>query len=213
MRGGRGGGRHAGSAADASAAASPRAEAAKLIEGRFVALGAKEMHERGVGDDCAADGLEGGLEAWLPTLFKTLGTKEPAAKLDPARVTVARSAAPAVPFLPASSQAITLTKTSSLTPKDPSRNFLSLSFSGELVSSYNVGDALDIFPRNDPAKVASFLDARAMHASEVVEVQLADSLRKALPAGPITVGDLFSGVIDLWGKPSRRCVCACATRW
>jgi len=64
---------------------------------------------------------------------------------------------------------------------------------------YELGDALEIFPQNDPAKVSEFLHAYSPDFDERTVVKIHDFGID----GEVSLGTLFTYVLDLFGKPSK----------
>ncbi|KAL3907451.1 MAG: hypothetical protein SGILL_008871 [Bacillariaceae sp.] len=65
--------------------------------------------------------------------------------------------------------------------------------------SYELGDALEIFPQNDKERVAEFLHAYSKDFDERTVVKMHDFGID----GEISLGALFTYVLDLFGKPSK----------
>jgi sulfite reductase (NADPH) flavoprotein alpha-component len=85
-----------------------------------------------------------------------------------------------------------------LSEENHNRDFISftLDIGGKL--SYEVGDALEIFPVNDSTRVAEFLHAYSSEFDERTVV----SLHTFGISREVSVGCLFTNVLDIFGKPT-----------
>ena len=68
---------------------------------------------------------------------------------------------------------------------------------------YNVGDCLGIYPHNDRQEVLEFCDDYGLHANSVVTLEDTQGRKQPLPAN-LTHSQLFTEVLDIFGKPPRR---------
>ena len=68
---------------------------------------------------------------------------------------------------------------------------------------YNLGDCLAIYPDNDPADVEAFCRLFHFDPQQVIEISNAEK-KPGLPSGPITLQQLFTRILDITGRPSRR---------
>lgn len=68
---------------------------------------------------------------------------------------------------------------------------------------YNVGDCLGIFPYNDSNEIDQFLDRVQIKGEDVLDVSKTDNTKIGFHT-PITTRQLFTEVLDVFGKPGRR---------
>lgn len=187
-------------------------EAAKTVEKRLLELGAKKMLPLGLGDDSAEEGMETGLHDWLDGVWPALDVPPPAEvpHITPIKVEYSPKAisrpsdeerilhmyyqndkikARSVPIL----------SNVKMCPEDYNRDFrtIRLNTGGEM--GYELGDALEIFPSNDSERVAEFLHAYSNDFDGRTVVQIHDFGID----GEVSLGTLFTYVLDLFGKPSK----------
>jgi sulfite reductase alpha subunit-like flavoprotein len=187
-------------------------KAAKDVEQELVRLGATKMIDMGYGDDSAEEGMEEGLHDWLDTVWPALEVPPPAEvpHITPVNVTFSKRAvispeenAKAIQqyFTSESNKAVSLSILSNklMCSEDYNRDFRTIRISNGNKLSYNLGDALEIFPQNDPDKVAEFIHAYTHDFDERTVVKMdAHGIH-----GEISVGAIFTYVLDLFGKPSK----------
>jgi pyruvate dehydrogenase (NADP+) len=73
---------------------------------------------------------------------------------------------------------------------------------------YMLGDVLNVYPRNPVARVDAFLSEFGMDPNEMVKLALApganvDARKRATTLRPRTVSQIFSEVVDIFGRPNR----------
>jgi homodimeric pyruvate:ferredoxin (flavodoxin) oxidoreductase len=184
-------------------------EVAKCLHQRFAELGAKTIHALGLGDDKDEDRYESQWNEWLPELWNNLGTDPPSAELLPPSYKVAvdtDGTAAEVPdvVMPLGSKLLPMTKNVVLTPPDYPRDIrhyeFDLSASG---FTYAVGDCLAIYPHNDPNDVNPFLEDYGLNPNTIINLEDLQDRREALPP-TMTARQLFTEVLDVFGKPPRR---------
>jgi sulfite reductase alpha subunit-like flavoprotein len=189
-------------------------KAAHDVEEKMLALGAKKMLDVGYGDDSAEEGMEEGLHDWLAKVWPALEVPPPAEvpHITPVKVSFSQKAInnPDIDrhsleqyFYSDAVQAVSLPVLSNkkMCREDYDRDFRTIRIScvgNNKTLSYELGDALEIFPRNDPNKVSDFLHAYSHDFDERTVV----NLHAYGIDGEISLGALFTNVLDLFGKPS-----------
>ena len=136
--------------------------AAKNIEHRLTALGAERIQETGLGNDKDEDKYETAFSAWVPDFWKIQNAPEseadkliaePIVKLEPVDIETRY-----IQVQPPKTKMLTMEKNVRITPSDYGRIIRHLVFDVEGKDfSYLLGDALTIYPNNDPAMVAGSL--------------------------------------------------------
>ena len=187
-------------------------ETGKLMNARFRELGGKESMPMGLGDDQAEDKWETKWEEWEPELWNELGTDPPPAELLPASHTVtvhdSGMTAETEIIMPhdAGGKGVMCPMTTSrlLTPGGRDVRHIEWDIRGTGLS-YDAGDALGVWSTNAEDRVAEFLDWYGIKPDAVVEANHVDtSAGKELP-GTFTASQLFTQVLDIFG----RCVHPC----
>ena len=189
-------------------------KAAKDVEEQLLRLGAQKMLGIGYGDDSAEEGMEEGLRNWLDQVWPVLEVPPPAEvpHITPVKVSFSQKAmvnteadkrALEQYFYSDAVQAVSVPVLSNkkMCSNAHSRDFrtIRISCSGSnRTLSYQLGDALEIFPLNEPEKVSDFLDDYSPDFDERTVV----TLHSFGIDGDISLGALFSSVLDLFGKPS-----------
>jgi len=186
-------------------------KAAKEVEAKMEDLGAVKLLKLGVGDDCGEEGLEGGLREWLEDVWPALDLKAPeevphitpikALFSERAIISTEEDQRAIQQFY--SSDAIHAVSAPILSNElmcrpDYSRDFRTIRIGkGEL--NYDLGDALEIFPQNDPDKVSKFLQDYSSDFGEHTVVKL----HSFGIDGDVSLSALFTHVLDLFGQPSK----------
>lgn len=189
-------------------------KAAKDVEDRMLACGAKKMLGMGYGDDSEEEGMEGGLHNWLDQVWPALEVPPPVEvpHITPLKVDFSKRAVNHAQtdrhsleqyFYSDAVQAVSVPILSNkkMCSEEYDRDFrtIRISCSGSnRTLSYELGDALDIFPQNDSDKVAAFLHEYSHDFDERTVV----TLHAYGIDGDISLGALFTSVLDLFGKPS-----------
>lgn len=186
--------------------------AAEGIDVRLAELGATRLLPRGIGDDRDEDRFYTGWDNWTPQLWATMGAPakplvreipRPAYEVSEA----SGEAEPAVSYdslVPPGATPLELTVSQRLTPDDYDRNITHYSFKirGTGVS-YNCGDVLAIYPRNDKTEVAEFCAMVGLDPTTELTVSANVEARNAVPQ-ELSLSQLFETVLDVFGKPNRR---------
>jgi homodimeric pyruvate:ferredoxin (flavodoxin) oxidoreductase len=185
---------------------------AKFIDKKFEELGAKRMQDVGLGDDQDDDKYETAYDEWLPEFWKIQGAPEPK---DDHLIPDASYALESVPssrwsyqqVMPPGTKMIQLEELSLLTHPDHDRTIRHLSFNIEgLDFSYLLGDALNIYPTNDEQRVREFLEWYGLDADAVYQVSPnadVDKRRKVAYQRPLPVYQMFTEVMDIFGRPNK----------
>lgn len=184
-------------------------EAAKLFNGRFKELGATSVLEMGEGDEKDEERYETKWNDWLPELWNELGTDPPSQELLPPTYDVqvddtGTSAAVPDTIVPPGTTLIPMTMNKVLTPPDYDRDIRHYEFDlTDAGMPYSVGDCLGIYPHNDKQQVNKFLDEYGLSPSTVISLSDRQDRKEPLPE-TLTAGQLFTEVLDIFGRPSRR---------
>lgn len=186
------------------------AKAAKDIEEHMSALGAKLVLGMGLGDDADDGGMEQGLHDWLDAVWSTLDLEAP--KEVPTIVPVAAHFSEKALAHPAddhamveqffnSMNAVSTAVLSNDLMCEPNynRDFRTIRLSKSRALTYELGDALEIYPRNDPDRVWDFLHRYSSDFGDNTVVKL-DAFGMD---GDVSLGVLFTYVLDLFGKPTK----------
>lgn len=186
--------------------------AAKNVETTMEKLGAQKILKLGEGDDCAEDGMEQGLHDWLDDVWPALEVPPPAEvpHITPVRVLYSERAV----VRPEEDQkaleqffhsdnikafSAPIMSNELMCRPDYNRDFRTIRISKEGKLEYELGDALEIFPRNDPDRVADFLNEYCTDFNENTVVKLhAFGIN-----GDISLGAVFTHVLDIFSKPSK----------
>lgn len=187
-------------------------EAAKMVEKRMIELGAKKMLDLGRGDDSAEAGLEGGLHDWLDDVWPALEVTPPqeVPHVIPVQVEYSLKAV----LHPSdeehslhmyyqsddiNAKRVPILSNEMICSEDYDRDFRTIRLNTGEEMPYRLGDALEIFPHNDPAKVSAFLQAYTQAFDERTVVKIHDFGID----GEVSLGMLFTYVLDLFGRPSK----------
>ena len=189
-------------------------KAAKEVEAKMLECGATKLIDIGYGDDSAEEGMEDGLHKWLEQVWPALEVPPPAEvpHITPVKVSFSQLALvnPEVDkhsleqyfysdAVQAASVAVLSNKKMCSEEYDRDFRTIRISCSDNIHAlSYQLGDALEIFPTNDPAKVSDFLHEYSPDFDERTVV----TLHAFGIDGDISLGSLFTSVLDLYGKPS-----------
>lgn len=184
-------------------------KAAKDIESQMLKLGAKCILPMGLGDDSCEDGLEEGLHHWLDGIWPALELQPPeeVPSISPVKLLFSNRAilsdeedqkAISHYYDSLGAKAVSISATKPLSEQGHNRDFISFTVDICNKMTYELGDALEIFPVNDSSRVSEFLHAYSSEWDERTVVNLhAFGIR-----GEVSVGCLFTNVLDLFGKPT-----------
>lgn len=195
-------------------------KAAKDVQQRLEELGAKKMLDLGEGDDSAEEGMESGLHDWLDNVWPALEVPPPAEvpHIVPVKALFSEraiirpeddNASIDQYFRSEANSAVSVPILSNdlMCRPDYNRDFRTIRIARTQDLDYELGDALDIFPVNDADKVADFLHNYSKDFGDHTVVKL----HAFGIDGEISLGALFTYVLDLFGKPSKHFVQQLAT--
>lgn len=181
--------------------------AAKMFNERFRALGAPELLAMGNGDDQDEDKYETAWEEWFPQFCGVSQLAEPEKILLPAsyNVTVDGTKGENVHIQPHGTQKSAMSVNMKLCREDYDRDFrhYTMDISGGGLE-FDVGDSLGVYPRNNVERVNSFLEFYGLAADAQVNTENLDLDRKVPLPETMSTFELFSDVLDVFGKPKRR---------
>jgi len=186
--------------------------AAKFIDKKFEELGASRMQEVGLGDDQDDDKYETAYDEWLPDFWKIQNAPEPKddhlipepqfalEKVDPTRWSYKQ-------IMPPGTKMITLQENRRITHPEHDRIIRHLSFDIQGQDfSYLLGDALNIYPVNDEKRCKAFCEWYGINPDDVYSVEPkadVDKRRKVAYQRPLPIWQMFSEVMDIFGRPNK----------
>jgi sulfite reductase alpha subunit-like flavoprotein len=190
-------------------------EAAKLFDSKLSSLGFKRLCPTGYGDDRHADKYETGFETWLPELWSALKAEEhvdESTPLFPLNAIEIVASPPeeilgkvrVVPIPRQQTFQLELVANRRITPEDYDRSLNHMTFqessanSGDL--SYLLGDALAVYPRNDPEKIEVFLKDLGIDGSKAVIIRSPKRHFELLRDRPVLVSQLLGEFFDIFGR-------------
>jgi pyruvate dehydrogenase (NADP+) len=187
-------------------------KAAKEVEARMEALGAKKMLQMGIGDDSAEEGMEEGLHDWLDTIWPALDLQPPS---EVPHITPVKALFSDVAIIrPEDDQhsieqfyrsdgikavSARILSNDKLCREGYNRDFRKIQVTQVPELQYELGDALEIYPQNDSEAVSQFLEAYSKDFGDHTVVKL----HAFGIDGDISLQALFTHVLDLFGKPSK----------
>eukprot|EP00899_Mesostigma_viride_P024661 jgi/Mesvir1/537/Mv11395-RA.1 len=200
-------------------------KAAEMIGAQFARFGAKCVQDMGYGDDQAEDKYETAYEVWIEELMPAIKAPPPPKAAGPPEPSLFVSVLPAEegindkksPNAPSGGfvegmdvTLLPVTQNKRITHPDYDRHIMHLVF--DLTGtgfSYNIGDALAIHAHNDEGKVREFLQFYELNPDEVVTVASLPTARGEKASKPrypphMSVLQLFTQVLDLFGRPTKR---------
>ncbi|KAL7544095.1 hypothetical protein ACHAXR_013545 [Thalassiosira sp. AJA248-18] len=185
-------------------------KAAKELETAMLNLGAKCILPMGTGDDAAAEGLEEGLHQWLDKVWPCLDLDPPkeVPHIIPTELVFSKRAV--IPekeddkaisqyYESLHAKSIPVSKVQPLSEGGHNRDFISFTLDTGHDLVYEPGDSLEIFPSNDPIRVVEFLHEYSPDYDERTVIKLNRSFGIH---GEVSLGSLFTNVLDLFGKPT-----------
>lgn len=186
-------------------------KSAKDVESRMEELGATKMLKIGLGDDSSDEGMDGGLQTWLEDVWPALDLEAPkeVPHILPVKCVFSeRAVLSTADDMRAieqyfHSEDVRATSAQVLSNElmcrpDYDRDFRTVQIEkGQL--QYTLGDALEVFPVNDKDRVDEFLNEYSPDFGNHTVVNLhafgIDS--------EVSLGTLFTHVLDIFGKPSK----------
>jgi len=184
-------------------------EAARLYDEVFRnKLGANMiMDTYGKGDDQDDEKYETAWEEFGPSMFTKLSLPEPEKILLPATYSAELhnnvSEVESDIVVPSGASVVPIIENRLLTPVEYDRDTRHYEFDTTGMS-YEVGDSLGIYAHNEPEKVSAFCEWYGFNENDVIRLvdNMADR-KDALPEN-LTIGQLFTQVLDVFGRPKRR---------
>ena len=188
--------------------------AAAGYDTRLGELGGQRMLKRGVGDDRDEDRYYTGWEAWLPELWKVLGAPAlplsqdipaPSYRVDASPGTLEKPPVSDDDIIPPGANRLTLLTNKVLTGDakyDRDIRHYEFKIEGTNVS-YKTGESLAIWPRNPVDKVLEFCQMMGFDPAQNLRVLPLEGARNWCPT-ELSVRQLFSHVLDIFGKPNRK---------
>jgi sulfite reductase alpha subunit-like flavoprotein len=186
----------------------------KDIDSNLAKLGAKRSLAIGIGNDRDEDKFETGFEKWAPEFWQVQNAPEPAVSgpptsaFDIVSLSDENVRAPYKAITAPGAVMTTVDFCSRLTPNDYDRDIRHVRVSVDQDLPYMLGDVLNVYPRNDSSRVDSFLEAYGESSEEMVKLTPVaganvDARKRTAALRPRTVGQIFSEVLDIFGRPNR----------
>jgi len=197
-------------------------KAAIYLDNRLKELGATRFLARGVGNDQDEERFETGLNEWLPLMWDVLQLPEPQddSIAPPSYDLVLKPGNKEnlklryeenwKPILTdETAHHIKLVSNTRITSADYDRDARHLVFDmNTCYFKYAVGDVAALYPRNDPQEVVDFLRWYGCEPTDEVQLRLADpefsGKKKPVIPDKATLQDLFTDVVDIFGRPNGR---------
>lgn len=184
-------------------------KAAKDIEKEMLRLDAESIHPLGLGDDSAEKGFGEGLHTWLNDIWLALDLQEPkeVPHILPVKLELSKRAvlkdeedqdAVSQYFNWVGTSNVRISDIKQLSEEGHNRDFISFTLDIGDKLNYELGDALEIFPVNDTARVAEFIHAYSSDFDERTVL----NLHAFGISCEVSLGCLFTNVLDIFGKPS-----------
>lgn len=187
-------------------------KAAKDIETRMEALGATKILPLGIGDDSAEEGLDEGLHDWLDAVWPALELPPPeeVPHITPVKAIFSERAVMRPEDDLRSVQqfyrgegrnavSAAILSNELMCSETYNRDFRTMRIEKLPELNYELGDALEIWPQNDPQLVEDFLHEYSTDFGDHTVVKL----HSFGIDGEISLGALFTHVLDLFGKPTK----------
>eukprot|EP00997_Jenningsia_sp_PLL12_P008623 NODE_541_length_1631_cov_321.685209_g449_i0.p1 GENE.NODE_541_length_1631_cov_321.685209_g449_i0~~NODE_541_length_1631_cov_321.685209_g449_i0.p1 ORF type:complete len:472 (+),score=162.91 NODE_541_length_1631_cov_321.685209_g449_i0:43-1416(+) len=162
----------------------------------------------GVGNEKDDEKWESGWTEWIPELWTELGTEAPPEELMEPTLTVERELGSTTSpdtdvIVPAGAKLLPMTKSKLLCSPNYDRDIRHFEFDLSKSSvMYNTGDSLGVYPWNEPSQVAEFLKWYGLQPNEILKVT--DSSNSGKFPNVMTAAQVFTQVLDILGRPSRK---------
>lgn len=184
-------------------------KAAKDLSKTLQSLGGENITPLALGDDRDDEKFETKYYEWLPSLYSALHAEKVVNEVPPTPkytvTTLKPNETKEKPFKPLRSHLLPLKKAERLTEKGYDRDIrhFELDLTGTKVK-YNIGDTLGIYPHNHKEDVDQLLKDLGYQGSDLVKIQKSEAIRRTFVPGVITLDHLFTEVLDVFGRPTRR---------
>ena len=188
----------------------------KDIDAMLLALGAKRSLPIGIGNDRDEDKFETGFEKWIPEFWTVQNASEPAVSGPPEsafEIVSLDDHNVKAPYKAITAPGAVLAKVDActrLTPSDYDRDIrhVRIALGNDQDLPYMLGDVLNVFPRNEAKRVAAFLEAYNEDPNEMIKLTPVananiDARKRAASLRPRTVEQIFTEVVDIFGRPNR----------
>ena len=184
-------------------------KAAKDLAAKLQTLGGENLLPLTLGDDRDDEKFETKYYEWLPSLYEALHAEKIVKEIPPEPKYTVHSLQPnemkEKPFKPLRSHNLVLKKVERLTEPGYDRDIrhFEVDLTGTKVR-YNIGDTLGIYPCNHKEDVDALLKDLGYHGSDLVKIEKSEMIRRTFIPSIITMNRLFTEVLDVFGRPTRR---------
>ena len=184
-------------------------KAAKDLANTLDSLGGENITPLALGDDRDDEKFETKYYEWLPALYSAIHAEKVVNNIPPTPKYTVTTLKPGQtkekPFKPLRSHLLPLKKVERLTEEGYDRDIrhFEIDLTGTKVK-YNIGDTLGIYPQNHKDAVDQLLKDLNYQGSELVKIQKGEEIRRTFVPGVITLDHLFTEVLDVFGRPTRR---------
>ena len=184
-------------------------QAAKNLEAKLHSLGGECLLPLGLGDDRDEEKYETKYYEWLPSLYEKLHAEKVVKDFPPTpkySVELSKTSQDKLkPFKPLRSHLFPLLEVKRLTPDGYDRDIrhFTIDLQGTKVK-YNCGDTLGIYPQNHKEDVLQLLRDLDLSPTDFIKIQKSDQIRRTFLPSATTVETLFTEVLDVFGRPTRR---------
>ena len=184
-------------------------KAAKDLASALETLGGENMLPVVFGDDRDDEKYETKYYEWLPSLYSVLHAEKIVNEIPPSPKYTVTPLKPGQtkekPFKPLRSHLLPLKKVERLTEEGYDRDIrhFEIDLTGTKVK-YNIGDTLGIYPQNHKDQVDQLLKDLELNGEDLVKIQKGEEIRRTFVPGVITMDHLFTEVLDIFGRPTRR---------
>lgn len=189
--------------------------AAASYDVRLGELGGKRLLQRGVGDDRDEDRFYTGWDNWLPELWTVMGVPQTPLERVVSAACYHLDTSPGLPenppladddITPPGASKLKLCESTLLTPEclgyERDIRHYEVDIKDTSVS-YKTGDSLAVWPRNNVQQIMKFCAMMNLDPGLQLRVVPLDGARNWCPS-ELSVLQLFTHVLDIFGKPNRR---------
>merc|ERR1719336_657422 len=189
-------------------------EAGNLFDKRLEECGAKRVIDMGIGDACDEDGWETGYTTWVPAALAALGAPaevETNSPPEPPFIVQEHENAAFVPpnqLCPPGAALTRVVENRRMTPDDYARDVKHFVIDNtEADLPFCLGDAVGIYPQNLPEDVEKAVAWFNFDADKPLSLTCVDETASArlmaLGQQRTTARQIFTEILDIFGKPSR----------